>query len=152
MTRSDLTGYKTPEVSDGGLKQRHLGGGIVKVDLRDVLQDLVDNVPVPHDQRRAEGVDGARPPSVPVQQHRKTPSSAHQARNTPVIRVSVRHRPQRVVGKCMFVIPIPRYLKGVLDGVRPVLADNIVRFVVGLRGCRCQAEQEGSGTPTEGEG
>jgi hypothetical protein len=51
----------------------------------------------------------------------------------------------------MFVIPIPRHLKGVLDGVHAVLADNIVRFVVGLRGCGCQTEQEGSGTPAEGE-
>lgn len=59
-----LTGKQTTEVPDCRLKQRHLRLGGAKIDGPDMVEYRKDNIPFPHDQRRAEGVYRASTPPI----------------------------------------------------------------------------------------
>lgn len=54
------------KVADGGLEQANLGLGGGVVNGRDVVEDLVHDLSVAHDQRRAQRVDSARAPGIPA--------------------------------------------------------------------------------------
>ncbi len=67
-----LTGQQPSKVSDRGFKQRNLGVSFVKVNPGDVVHDLARNLPLPHHQSCAEGIDCTCTPSIPVATPRRS--------------------------------------------------------------------------------